>query len=54
MLASNLVLVRYNLNREVKLAKDARETGIGSALMQVFPGGTERPVAYASRVVTTT
>lgn len=51
MLLSAKVLVHYNPNLEVKLTTDASLHGLGCILSHVFPDGTEKPIAYASRTL---
>ena len=51
MLASDLVLVKYDPKLPIKLITDASEVGVVATLMQVLPGNIERPVAYASRLL---
>jgi len=43
-----------NLNPEiqVKLLCDASEYGISDVIVHVFSDGTEKPISYASRVLT--
>ncbi|KAK8397161.1 hypothetical protein O3P69_004696 [Scylla paramamosain] len=52
MLSSNLVLMRYDPKLPIKVMTDASDVGVGATLIQVCPGDVERPVAYASRVLT--
>ena len=54
MLTSDLVVVKYDPKLPVKLVTDTSEVGIGATLMQVWPRNVERPVAYASRILTPT
>ena len=53
-LASAPVLAHYNPNLPIRLAADASAYGIGAVMSHVFPDGTERPVAFASRTLTAT
>ena len=48
------VLAHYNPNLPIRLAADASAYGIGAVISHVFPDGTERPVAFASRTLTAT
>ena len=48
------MLVHYNPNLPIRLAADASAYGIGAVISHVFPDGTERPVAFASRTLTAT
>ena len=52
-LASTDVLVHYDTNLPLKLACDASAYGVGAVISHVFPNGDERPIAYASRTLTT-
>ena len=49
LLASNTVLCHYSSKLPLRLACDASSFGLGAVLSHVFPNGSERPVAYASR-----
>ena len=44
----------YNLSLPTHLAGDASAYGIGAVISHMFPNGTECPVAYASRALTST
>lgn len=44
-----MVLVHYNPNLPLLLETDASPCGIGALHSHSFPGGSIRPVAYASR-----
>ena len=46
------MLVHYDPDLPLKLDCDASTYGVGAALSHVFPNGDERPVAYASRILT--
>lgn len=50
-LASSRVLVHYDPTLPLKLAGDASEYGVGAVLSHVCPDGSERPVAFASRTL---
>ena len=51
-LTSDNVLVHYDTQKPLVLATDASPTGVGAVLSHIVDGG-ERPVAYASRSLTT-
>lgn len=51
ILTSADVLVHYNPNFELKLITDASPCGVGCVLAHVLPDGRERPIAYASRTL---
>ena len=44
-------MVHYDLNRELRLACDASSYGLGAVLSHVMDDGRERPIAYASRTL---
>lgn len=50
-LASSEVLVHYDPQKQVRLACDASQKGIGAVLMHVLDNGQERPIAYCSRIL---
>ena len=50
-LSSETVLVHYNPSLPVELSVDASPYGLGAVIMHVYPNGTRRPVAYASRTL---
>ena len=45
------MLVHYDLNRDLKLACDASSYGLGAVLSHIMDDGQERPIAYASRTL---
>ena len=53
LLTSDCVLTHYDLNLPVRLACDASQHGIGAVLSHVMPTGVERPIAFASRSLST-
>ena len=52
MIISSDVLVHYDVTLPVRLACDASPYGVGSVLSHVYPDGSERPIAFASRSLT--
>ena len=51
-LLSDTVLAHYDVKRPLILACDASAYGVGAVLSHVMDDGTERPVAFASRTLT--
>ena len=51
-LTSNEVLMHYDPSLPIRMAGDASAYGIGAVIAHVLPDGTERPVAFASRTLT--
>lgn len=49
MLSTDLVLTPYDANMQLVLACDASAYGLGAVLSHKFPDGQERPIAFASR-----
>ncbi|XP_065213324.1 uncharacterized protein K02A2.6-like [Planococcus citri] len=54
ILASDQVLVPYNINLPVILETDASPVGISAILSHSYPDGTNRPIEYASRTLSKT
>ena len=50
-LTSAAVLAHYDLNVSLHLAGDASAYGVGAVISHVYPDDSERPVAYASRTL---
>lgn len=50
-LLSDNVLVHYDATKPIKLTVDASAKGIGAVLSHTFPNKSERPIAFASRVL---
>ena len=53
LLCQDCALTHYDVNKPLKLYCDASATGLGACLAHVMPDKSERPVAYASRTLTT-
>ncbi|XP_062606687.1 uncharacterized protein K02A2.6-like [Saccostrea cucullata] len=49
LITSDEILTHYDPQREVRLACDASPYGLGCVLSHVMDDGSERPIAYASR-----
>ena len=52
-LASSRVLVHYDPTLPITLAGDASSYGIGAVISHLMPDGSERPIAFASRTLST-
>lgn len=53
MLTSHAVLAHYDASRPLILDCDASPVGVGAVLCQLMQDGKERPVAFASRTLST-
>ncbi len=53
-LAMSDTLVHYDEDKELILATDASDIGLGAVLMHRFPDNSERPIAFCSRVLSDT
>ena len=51
-LISSNVLMHYDPSLPIRLAGDASAYGLGAVIAHVLPDGSERPVAFASRTLT--
>ena len=51
LMAKVTVAAHYDVSLPVRLYCDASSVGVGACLTHVYPDGTERPVAYASQVL---
>ena len=54
LLVSSQVLVHFDPKLEIRLACDASEYGLGAVLSHIMPDGTERPVGFVSRTLSST
>nr|XP_039266275.1 uncharacterized protein K02A2.6-like [Styela clava] len=52
ILVSSEVLVHYDPEKPLVLATDASSVGIGAVISHILPNGAEKPIAYASRTLT--
>ncbi|XP_062605742.1 uncharacterized protein K02A2.6-like [Saccostrea cucullata] len=53
LITSDEVLTHYDPNLPLCLATDASPYGLGAVLSHIMPNGEERPIAYASRSLST-
>ena len=51
MLVESPLLVHYDTTKPLIITSDASSYGIGSVLSHKYPDGSERPIAFASRVL---
>ena len=51
-LTSDTLLVHYDPNKPLLLATDASPVGVGCVISHIMEDGSERPIAYASRSLT--
>ena len=52
-IASDLVLTHFNPALPLRLASVGSPYGIGAVMSHVLPNGTERPIAFSSRTLST-
>ena len=52
VLALSKVLAHYDANLTIRVACDASPYGLGAVLSHIYPNGEERPIAFASRKLT--
>lgn len=53
LLAKAPVLTQYDPHLPLRMGRDASAYGLGDVISHVFPNGSKRPIAYASRTLTT-
>ena len=54
LLTSSEILALYDPNKEIIVAADSSRNALGVAICQVQENGHKKPMAYASRALTTT
>ncbi|XP_057369629.1 uncharacterized protein K02A2.6-like [Daphnia carinata] len=54
MLCSKPALVHYDPKKPIRVYCDASAVGVGAALNHVYPDGSEKPVAYSSKKLSST
>jgi len=54
VIVQDTVLIPFNPKLEIGLATDASPVGLGAVLYHTLPDGSERPIALASRTLTST
>ena len=52
LMCSNLVLAHYNPELPIVLTCDASKYGLGAVISHIMPDGADRPIAFASRTLT--
>ena len=52
LLTTSKVLVHYDSTLSIRMAADAFAYGIGAVISHVLPNGEEKPIAFASRTLT--
>ena len=53
MLADKTCLVHFDPEKPIVIATDASPYGIGAVISHVLPGGSEEPIAFASKTLST-
>ena len=51
-LVSSQVLAHYDPKLPIRLAADTSAYGIGAVISHIYPDGSERPMVFASRTLT--
>ena len=51
-LQADSLLVHYDPTKQIVVPCDASPLGLGTVLSHILPDGQERPIAYASRILT--
>jgi hypothetical protein len=48
---SSQVLAHYNPKLPIKMVADTSAYGVGAVISHVYPDGSEKPIAFASRTL---
>jgi len=54
ILKLDVILIHYDPAIPIKLATDASQHRIGAVWLHIYPDGTKRPIAFASKVLSKT